>query len=288
MKILILGGSGLLGTSIVKFYKNKNIECIMHGKNNSQHINFDIFNEELLKKNIIFYNPTLIINLIGLTNISICEENYSLALKINCKTVSIINKILKSINKKIHLIHVSTDHLYDDTKINNIENKSNPINNYAKTKLLGELEIDYEYSSIIRTNFIGRSFCKKNSLSDWIIESLKNKIKIEVYEDILFNPIHTSTLADHFLHIYKNGIFGKFNVGSKGYISKSEFAKKLAISFNLSTDLLKLIKYDNNLNSVERPKNMIMNTDKYEKNSNLSLPGINGEIIKNINDYIND
>ena len=60
----------------------------------------------------------------------------------------------------------------------------------------------------------------------------------------------------------------------------SDKEKKLIISFAEMSSNKKLDR--------EQINSLVDKAEQYEKNSNLSLPGINGEIIKNINDYIND
>ena len=109
----------------------------------------------------------------------------------------------------------------------NKENQTNPINYYSKTKLIGEKYALKQKAIILRTNFIGRqSTYSKLSLSDWIVFSLKNKVMIKGYDNIYFNPIHTSSLCKIISKIieYKK-IYGVFNLGSKKYISKYNLIK---------------------------------------------------------------
>ena len=47
---------------------------------------------------------------------------------------------------------------------------------------------------IIRTNFFGKSLNGRKSFSDFITKNIQNKKKIRLFEDVMFNPVHLSTL----------------------------------------------------------------------------------------------
>ena len=79
--------------------------------------------------------------------------------------------------KKIFLIHISTDHLYDGkNRIKSREDQIKIVNNYARSKLMGEAEINSKNFLILRTNFFGHYKTKKGLLY-WIQNSFKKKIK---------------------------------------------------------------------------------------------------------------
>ena len=67
-------------------------------------------------------------------------------------TIESIVDVLREF-KDIFLIHISTDQLYSGEGPH-IENKINPLNVYALTKRLGEIEASKVPSSILRTNFV--------------------------------------------------------------------------------------------------------------------------------------
>ena len=88
-------------------------------------------------------------------------------------------------------------------------------------------------STILRTNFIGQSLhYKKKSLSDWITSSLKKDIKINVFKDILFNPITFKSLMPILEIIIKKKINGIYNLGSNIGLSKAMLAFKIAENLN--------------------------------------------------------
>ena len=111
-------------------------------------------------------NPSVLINLIGLTDIQKCEDNLDYAYKINTKTVENISSICKL--KKIQLIHVSTDHFYDDIQPSKEEDVK-ITNNYSITKYAAELSALQCGSVVLRTNFIGKSTNPKTKFNRLVI-----------------------------------------------------------------------------------------------------------------------
>ena len=79
MKILILGSSGLLGSKIYFFLKNKKLNIMHNGvkKRNLELTNLKNLNTILKKK------PDLIINCAAVTNIEKCERFFNETSKIN-------------------------------------------------------------------------------------------------------------------------------------------------------------------------------------------------------------
>ena len=179
MRIVVLGGEGLLGKRLIKkFRKDKySIKSISRQKTSDFVVKNYSFQE--IDRVIKLSKASLIINTVALTNVDECEINKNLAYEINAKICESLNKLQLLYNFKI--IHISTDQVYSGKGPHKEEN-TNPINNYGNTKLLGENYLDKKKSLIIRTNFFGKSISQKPSYTDWLIENYKNnphnKIKI--------------------------------------------------------------------------------------------------------------
>jgi len=98
---------------------------------------------------------------------------------------------------------------------------------------------------------------------------------------------------DTICKIIKNIIFkkkfkikGVYNLGSRGFISKSDFAIYFAkkIKIYKKSYVLKKI---NSIVKVKRSKNMVMNIKKFEDKFNIKLPKIKNEIINEAKKYLN-
>ena len=154
--ILLLGGSGTLGSAILK-YKKKKIKYP-----NKKQLN--ILNTKKLEK-YLFKNKNinLIIHCAAFARVKKCETNKKMAFNINVKGTNNIVKSITKIRKDIKLIFISSDAVYSSNKGNYKENdKLAPYNYYGKTKLLAEKKVKkFKKYIIIRTRFFNK---EKNSI----------------------------------------------------------------------------------------------------------------------------
>jgi dTDP-4-dehydrorhamnose reductase len=289
MNILILGSSGLLGRQLY----NELVSCkqikVFHNGLKSRKYNINNIYE--LKKLICKSNPILIINASGFTNIDHCEIKKKYSHKINVGTVKNIFKLKKKFKLKFFFIQFSTDQFYNSKRV--VPNKENLklkiFNEYSKQKRDQEKICLKKNCLILRTNFFGKNFTKKKSFTDWIFKSFNANKEFYLFKDVYFNPLRIDTICK----IIKNIIFkkkfkikGVYNLGSRGFISKSDFAIYFAkkIKIYKKSYVLKKI---NSIVKVKRSKNMVMNIKKFEDKFNIKLPKIKNEIINEAKKYLN-
>ena len=123
---------------------------------------------------------------------------------------------------------------------------------------------------------------KKKSFSELIIESYKNKFFVSIPENIYFNPVNFKTIVKVIKIIIKDKTYGVYNLGSKGKISKFQFAKYLLKNKRFNDKFIK--PYISKYQIHKRPLNTVMHTGKLEKKINFKLPTIKNSII-NSNRY---
>ena len=240
-------------------------------------ISFDYFNYNNLLKELKKFRPDIIINLAALTNVDNCEKNIILAYNSNYLLVKNIVKWIKK--KKIYLIQLSTDHVYDSR--NNTEDNINIKNIYGLTKVMADFESLNCKSLILRTNFLCKSYNKKRlTFSDIVINKIKRNSKIVLFKNIYFSPLHASTLSKIIKSIclMKRIKLGIYNVGSINKISKYHFIKNFTTFLGLRLNNVVKINFKANNILSSRPKNMQLNCEKFLKDFNISLPTSNEEI----------
>ena len=149
-KLLILGENGLLGSSLKPYLISKKYH-ILEYYNGSQRV--DLTDQNNVNSLLSKLRPDIIINLIALTNVEECEKNPYNAYLLNAKVVENISNWVRYINfNKAILIHLSTDHLYDNEGPN-LETNVKLSNYYAYSKYIGEKAALTIPSIILRTNF---------------------------------------------------------------------------------------------------------------------------------------
>ena len=283
MEILVLGSNGRLGRKLCPYLKTKGhkVYKFFRQKENKSSETFSLNLEETLNN----YRINVIINLIALTDIKKCEVDINSAYNSNILT---LKKIIPFIaNKNIHLIHISTDQVYSGDGPH-VENDISPLNVYGLTKYVSEIIASSVNSTILRTNYIGKSATeKKISLSDWLFESLIKKSEITLFKNIFFSPLYIDDLCRILEYVSIKQINGTYNLGSKGQISKAKFGLRLAEGLGMNFKNVKLKNYDEKIFKIKRPLDMSLNCKKFESTFNFQLPDISKTVKNTIDDYKN-
>lgn len=267
-KILVLGSSGMLGNTLVSFL-NKEYSFIGIDKeilkDESQGIKFyqlDLLQFHEVKKIILQEKPDIIINVAAIVNLDLCEKNLELASNLHINLSQKIAKISRKM--RIKYIYISTDSVFDGEKsIYTEEDAVNPLNNYAKTKFLGEEEAKKaEDYIIIRTNIYGYSK-NQHSLFKWAYNELKNNHEICGYMNVIFNPVSVLQLSDAIGNLIKKDFRGVINIASNSVISKFEFLKMIEKKLK-KQDLINPSILDDTSIGIRRPKNTSLTTKKMQ------------------------
>jgi len=278
-KILFLGGTGLLGSYLVKsFTECCEYKVIIHGFNNKSDFQVDITNSVALTQLLDLVKPDIIFNLVALTDVEKCEINPANAFLLNTRIVLDIANWLKS-NTYSHLIHISTDHVYDAQQLNREEDVL-PKNYYAYSKYAGELSALGSQTTILRTNFFGKGLIKsRESITDWLLRILKERECAHVFDDVFFSPISMKSLSYYINLIAKIKPIGTFNLGSNHGMSKAEFAFSFANACRLNSGNLTPSSVHESKNiKVYRPKDMRMNNSKIESLLHIKMNSLEEEI----------
>ncbi|PCH56233.1 MAG: hypothetical protein COC15_03445 [Legionellales bacterium] len=280
--VLITGATGLLGCHLAKsLHLLDEYHVISHGFSSAADVQFDLTDARDTSNNLVKICPDIIINLVACTDVDKCEFNPNLAYNLNVKTVeNIVNCI---IDKELssHLIHISTDQLYDNAVSNSVSKEHDIClkNYYAFSKYAGELVAAKINATILRVNFFGKSSVEgRNSFSDWLVQSAITQQQINLFKDVYFSPLSIKTLSIAIQQILNKSISGVYNLGSSSGISKADFALMLYDILGFSTNNMTLVNYKSVDHQVVRPSNMQMDSSLFEETYGIKLPSIQEEI----------
>ena len=284
-KILITGGSGLLGTNLAVRLSGIFDTFILTNKRNINIPHTKSMQSEVFFKTNNYFKPDLIINTVALTDVDICDKYPTLAYETN---VNYINYLINFCSQyQCKLIHISTDHLSNGlTPCINENHELKPLNQYGRTKLLAEKFIQSKISNsvILRTNFFGWGPTYRRSFSDRIIDCITSNKQIHLFEDAFFSPISIKRLYEIILLLFKEKKSGIFNISSNNRISKYNFGLQLCEHLNLQKDLIFPCSIENAKNLVLRPKDTSLNNKKITNEIGFDC----GYVSNNIVDLICD
>ena len=272
-KILITGASGQLGQCLY-IALSKHFRIKSTSKKNNEELNIeqmDITDFYQVQDIVSSYKPNIIINAAAITDVDYCELNKRQSRDVN---VNGLKNLIKASHVSTKIVHFSSDYIYNGSENINYENShSEPINYYGKTKLESEnILIGSNRSYLIfRVSTLFSNY--GNNFLKWVYKSLQNNKKISVTSDQLVNPVYADTLCSDLVDIMLLDGSGVYNYGSKDSISKYEFAKLIAIKFNLNANLIDKKLTDDICSFVAtRPLNCSLNCDLIEKRFDIELP----------------
>ncbi len=284
MKILVLGASGMLGSRLVPHLTDQGHEVLTAGRNHTGGIQIDLQDQAATLAVAGGICPDVAINLVGMTDVERCESHPQEAWQANVRSVeNIANACTKA---GTHLVHLSTDQVYDSTPAC-LEANACPGNHYAITKYAGELAALRAGATVLRTNFFGFSpHATRRSLTDWIFSALREDRPIQVFEDVRFSPLDMGTLCSVITEVIKYRHSGVFNLGSHEGMSKADFAFAFARALGLSSAGFSRVNAEQSgLLKAWRPKDMCMDSRHFEATFKLRLPTLQTEIETSAKDY---
>tara|TARA_B100000131_G_scaffold120951_1_gene117981 strand:+ start:20088 stop:21023 length:936 start_codon:yes stop_codon:yes gene_type:complete len=243
MKILVTGGSGYIGTSLVPALLNKNhnvtvLDNLMYNQNVfleyyiNPNFNFefgDIRDEKIVNK--LVKNSDVVIHLASIVGAPACKKNTSLAKEVN---VDGTKNIVKNISNNQILLFASTGSVYG--KIEGMCDESwdpNPLSLYGSTKLEGErmaLEIENSVAFRFATAYGLSPRLRLDLLpNDFVLSAIRNKYLVVYDKHFRRTFIHVSDIVRSYLHMIENIDLVKgnaFNIGSE----ENNFTKEQLIN----------------------------------------------------------
>jgi dTDP-4-dehydrorhamnose reductase len=211
MKILILGGSGMLGHKLAQKWDERfdvwttvksNFEDYeMPGIFESKKIigNVDAENIETVEKAFEIVKPEVVFNAVGIIKQLESSKNVIKTLSIN----SIFPHRLAELADKFdsRLINISTDCVFDGKKGNYIEEDiPDATDLYGKSKNLGEVTAGNCLT--LRTSIIGRELRTSHSLVEWFLSNRGSRVK--GYSKAIYSGFPTIVLADIIADLIEN------------------------------------------------------------------------------------
>lgn len=277
-KLLIAGGSGLLGSNIAKLATSKFDVYATYNKNevgmkNVYFLQIDLTQKEQLVK-IEQIKSDFIIHCVALTDVDYCEEHPYEAYNQNVLTSINIAEVAKE--NGAYLIHISTDSVFDGTEGNYKQDDiPNPVSIYGKTKLEAEQRISsiHSHSCIVRTNIYGWNKRDKFSLAEWMLNKLTNNEELPGLKDIYFSPILVNDLAEALFKLQERKYQGIIHVAGSETCSKLDFAYMIAEVFALDKSLIRPVSIHELGVKAPRGGNTSLNILKAEKILEEHLPG---------------
>ena len=251
MKFLITGSNGLLGQKLVANLGITQHSVLATGRGECRILKMpanvlygmcNISDAEIVMQVFSEFKPDVVIHSAAMTNVDECELNPE-----QCHLQNVIatqNVIHACEMVGAHLIHLSTDFIFDGTSGPYSEmDKPNPISIYGQSKLDAETQVQKARCpwSIVRTVLvygIAPGLSRSNIIL-WVKASLEQGKEIQVVDDQFRTPTLAEDLATGCISIAEKKAEGIFNISGKDFLTPYEMAIQTADFFSLNKELIK-------------------------------------------------
>jgi dTDP-4-dehydrorhamnose reductase len=289
MKILVIGGSGVIGYKIFKYIVEKKINAqytyFMNKPSCDKGNHLDITKKEDTIKLITTINPDIVIHATALTNVDLCETNTTLTDTINVEGTANVIEGCQITHSK--LVYISTSFVFDGRKqLYSEEDIPSPATYYGKTKYKGEeltknsglpyliLRTDQPYCWIEKwqhTNSVLR-----------VIETLKSGKTLKEITDWYNTPTYVPDFVQATWKLLETKSTGTFHLVGSDSINRFNWALLIADVFNLDKKLIEPITSDV-LNLPAKRANVNLSNKKLSEKTGIHMLGVKEGLIQMLN-----
>ena len=247
MKVLIIGSSGMIGSTILRVLSDKKdwgvfgtvrdaaVKKLFNASIGERlEAGVDVENIDSLVKVLDRIRPEIVINCAGLTKHRPSAEDPLVSVPINTLMPHKLAGLCKLSGAR--LIHISTDCVFSGKKGDYSENDfADAQDVYGKSKLLGE--INYPHAITLRTSTIGHELQSKFGLLDWF---LSQEVKCTGYARAIFSGLPTVVFAQIIRDIVipRYELSGLYHVAAKS-INKFDLLKLIANAYDKKIDIVR-------------------------------------------------
>lgn len=270
MRILITGGSGLLGGNLAFIaaaryevhatYHRHPVaitDCQMH--------QLDLTDGRQITRLIESVDPQVVVHTAAMTNADECEKRKDTAWQINVVATKHLVRACQKAGGK--LIYMSTDLIFDGRKgWYSEEDAPNPLSYYGQTKLEAERLLtrhDLNYCSIRSALMYGWNIRSgKLCHTEWMLEVLGAGQSVDLFADQYRSPVLVNNLCEAVLDICDKDLRGIYHIGSPQRVSRYDFGRALAQVYGFGEEHLNSITQDDADLSAPRPRDCSLDTTK--------------------------
>ncbi len=267
-KYLITGSNGLLGQKLVyELLKRSDIEVVATSVGENRLINksgyvyesLDITDKKQVENIFLKHQPDVVINTAAMTNVDACETKRDECWKLNVNAVENIVDAICVCSPNTHLIHLSTDFIFDGEKGSEYveTDKPNPgsyyaLSKYESEKVLVKSSIKWSVARTIIVYGIVDNMSRSNIVL-WAKDALTKGQNINVVDDQFRSPTLAEDLADGCILIADKNATGIYHLSGPNTMSILELVYVVADYWKLDKSLITPSKSTNLNQAAKRP-----------------------------------
>lgn len=252
---LITGAGGMVGSDLSAALEQRGESVAALNKSD-----LDITDSRRVSARVAEERPEVIVNCAAYTKVDQAEADESAANAINGSAVELLASAANEVGAL--LVQISTDFVFDGTKREpyEINDKTNPLSAYGRSKLLGEVAATHAAKHVIvRTSWLfglnGPNF----------VEAIRRQVALgktplRVVNDQRGRPTYTPHLAEAILRIVANDARGIVHYADAEECTWFDFAQAIAPEVEIRP-----VTTDEFPRPATRPAYSVLSTERYER-----------------------
>lgn len=245
-RLLVTGANGLLGRHILYLTAGQQawqVYATGRGADRREPDGYtyraaDLTDRAAVASLLAEVQPDVILHTAAMTRVDDCEDRPEEAMAANVEAV----RYLSQAAPQAHLIHLSTDFVFDGQKgMYREEDQPRPLSHYGQTKMLSEeVALAHQSAAVVRTVLVYGTAPtpSRSNFVLWVVNSLRRGQSIQVVDDQWRTPTLVDDLADGCLRIARQQATGIFHLSGKDGLSPWQFAHLIAEVFELDSSLI--------------------------------------------------
>lgn len=268
MRILVTGRNGQVGTALA---------TALHGLGEVialDRAQLDLANADAIRTAMRELQPAMVINAAAYTAVDAAESDEAAALRINADAPRVLAEEAERLGAA--LIHYSTDYVFDGSKDGAWleDDAPAPLSAYGRSKLAGEQAIADVGGThlILRTSWVYGLHGKNFLLT--MLKLAETRSELAIVDDQIGAPTWSRTIADATAALIRDAgepaqlaaLSGIYHLCAGGHTSWFGFAQAILADPSVpNKPQLRPITTAEYPTPARRPKNSIMNTDKFRR-----------------------
>ena len=245
MRILVLGGAGMLGHKLWQVFQECFDTWVTVRSSYSAYARYslfdqdrvlgdvDVFNFDTVMRAVATVRPDVVVNAIGIIKQLPTAKDPIVSLTVNSLFPHRLAVLCQT--RGARLIHISTDCVFSGGKGMYTENEvSDAEDLYGRSKFLGE--VSGPNCLTLRTSIIGRELGSANGLVEWFLSNRGGRV--QGYTSAIYTGFPTLSLAQIIADVIERhpDLFGLYHVSSEP-ISKYELLYLLRETYQVPIEI---------------------------------------------------
>lgn len=241
MRVTVTGANGLVGSRLCRLLvvEGHVVTAVARGERRTvgdfEYLSCDLADHESTARALSVARPEVVVHTASMTEVDACERAPDAAWAANVVAAAHVARQARA--SGAHLIHVSTDYVFDGQDGPYDEQaRPNPSGVYARTKWLGEEAVRLLAGSwaIARTAVVyGYPPSQRPNFGSWLLGTLREGKAVRLFVDQFVSPSLALNVAEQLGELAARRLAGIWNVAGAEVVNRMEFGEALAEVFGL-------------------------------------------------------